>query len=890
MAFCQVRNLRDLKEPVPPDLLKTCSSAALKKIDRYRQSFGRNSQLAHDARQLASEVIGREDGSFRMGDVVRLHNHLRTLFVLFSCDALHDRWYELFRSDDVPADWAVQPLELDAKQRPVVCLYYTPPPQGRGAGHIDFICDPYGLATMLGLHGQTLCSICLKTYSSLAQHDCIRCPDCDHLACDAQAVSVSWSSREFKCGDCHMRFRTSSCFHNHKRAFPAGRGVPQAQSISEARESKYSKMYVVSRDSRPRPTKAKSQCQRWIYCASPQCRGLFPRHHISKGAVHDHQCGFELCKHCGAYAAKSHECMVQPAKEIDPSTDYVFFDSECHCVGKHEAYLIRIHDGLQNFGDDEHGDALGGYDRKSAWVGEKVGEYNRRGERVKWFFEGETCVDDFITWMVRKRQRLERGFTVIAHNGSGYDWVLIYRRLVLYDNGSLKVQPIYRSTALITVTLGYGKQRIRLIDSMLFAPGKLADYATTFDVEPQMVAAGYSGKKDFFPHWLGEHADGDVTQYSGDMPPREAYRPHHMIDKTRRELFEAWFVAESAKFRPATATPWEFMPQAKEYCEVDVQLLRCAMVVFRNSFLEMTLHEVEKEAGCVQQGVDPLQYVTLPSACFATWRSVFMPRDSVANLPLGVDAFVRAAYTGGRTEAFRFYWKSEGDEFAYYYDVNSEYPTVMVAKPYPLGHPLYFGTFEHFPKDSVVLSGPAELEDLSKYLSEGSMAILLVDLVCPDDLLRPVIGVKEYRRCADGRDALKYIFSLDPKSKVHLCSPSLKKALSLGYKVTAVYAVMWWPPDRVAPAAVDEKGNFNARSIYGSYMKTILRMKDLNGGWPKGCETAAQKRAYCAEYKSWPLNMGNQLRIKEVKVTGGLTFAALSCICTYAMFSSNTER
>jgi hypothetical protein len=221
--------LRDLKQPVPKDLVKACSASQLRKIQLYRSNFSRKSQLSVDARELAETVIGDEDGSFRMGDVVRLHNHLNTLFVLYTCDSLDDRWYELFRSDCVPEDWEVQPVDLDPKQRPVISLYYTP--LGPEAGHVDFICDAAGLASALGVHGHTLCPVCLKTYRTLDSHKCIHCPDCDHLGCTAQASAASWAQREYKCDACNMRFKTQECFNNHKLHFPAGKGVPQGQSV-----------------------------------------------------------------------------------------------------------------------------------------------------------------------------------------------------------------------------------------------------------------------------------------------------------------------------------------------------------------------------------------------------------------------------------------------------------------------------------------------------------------------------------------------------------------------------------------------------------------------------------------------------------------------------------
>jgi len=189
----------------------------------------------------------------------------------------------------------------------------------------------------------------------------------------------------------------------------------------------------------------------------------------------------------------------------------------------------------------------------------------------------------------------------------------------------------------------------------------------------------------------------------------------------------------------------------------------------------------------------------------AAYRRVFMQPGSIANLPSTVDAIIRPAYLGGRTETRRSYWerdeKTRPDEFMHYVDVNSEYPAVMVACPYPLGYPQYFGTHETWPRASVELAGPAVLEDLlTVYLREGTLAILQVDVNCPDNLFHPVLG--EHVKIGPAK---KFVFSLEPKRNYWTNSVALRKAHQLGYVVAAVHAVMFWDEEHVAPAAVDEK-------------------------------------------------------------------------------------
>lgn len=229
----------------------------------------------------------------------------------------------------------------------------------------------------------------------------------------------------------------------------------------------------------------------------------------------------------------------------------------------------------------------------------------------------------------------------------------------------------------------------------------------------------------------------------------------------RRAAFEAWYEEERPKYAPArSACPWIFIQQARDYCDQDVQVLRRGMRVFRNFFLDLTMHKMEFEEALdrvfnqaadrmsrrargaeiaepepaqpgvsLWVGVDPLAYVTLPAAAMAAFRRCFMHRDSVANLPSTVDEIIRPAYLGGRCETFRTYWEA-GDSKARirYVDVNSEYPAVMAACAYPLGYPAYYGTHEMWPHDSVELAGPARLEDLDEYLRPGTLAIMKVSV------------------------------------------------------------------------------------------------------------------------------------------------------------------
>ena len=288
--------------------------------------------------------------AFRFSDVVRAHNLFRTLVVVYTCEQAGERWQEMFRSDQVPPEYPVQPDDLDPEQRPVVFLYYTPPAEQGAAGHLDLIHDAQGLAMMLGVKNSTLCRVCLTAYKNVADHDCLACRDCCHPGCSAVSVVMGWSRREHRCEDCGHRFKTEECLALHKAPMPTGRGQLQGQSMAEAKARAPARAHYGGRNRRE--SRAQSVCQKFVYCEQPECRGRKIRQIKVKGPdgvqrTYEHQCGYELCGHCGQYENRKHECYVQRGKLSETEGDYVFYDSECHCADVHKPYLIRVHVGLE---------------------------------------------------------------------------------------------------------------------------------------------------------------------------------------------------------------------------------------------------------------------------------------------------------------------------------------------------------------------------------------------------------------------------------------------------------------------------------------------------------------------------------------------------------------
>jgi hypothetical protein len=631
----------------------------------------------------------------------------------------------------------------------------------------------------------------------------------------------------------------------------------RGQSIDQARRGiEIEPLAAVLRNSR---RKGKSRCDRFIYCDG--CKKTVPRT-VRHGKVDwPHVCFGRVCGHCGAYETARHLCTIQKPRYDPPENhEYAFLDTECHVDGVHEPYLLRLHLGL----GDKDG-VLGGYNWRGAWVGERLGDYNEDGQRVKFFFYSN---DEFVDWLVARYESDDRkigSLSILAHNGSGYDWPVLYSALA--SRAALHpVRPVYRGSSLVTLRAGRGKRAIKFLDSMLFAQARLAEYPKMFGLTKQLEEAGYGGDKEFFPHWLGDET------YRGAFPEREHFRPNEILDTDRRQHFDKWYAAESQKFE---GKDWDFMEQAKDYCDTDVQILRLAMRSFRTLFMKLT----EDEKGV---GVDPLHFATLPGAVFGAYRLRFMPKDSIANLAVPVDRVLRRALYGGRTDALVFHhdWAGDDSKLLKYYDFNSLYPTVMIKYPYPRGHPRYYGDSKTWPESCVRLEGPAELKDLGEYLKDGTMAILQVDLLCPKTLVHPALGEKTRR---PGDPSKKLIFSLDDKLQYWTNSVELRAALGVGYKVTAVHAVAHWPAEQVAPPT-------GPGSLWASWFRKFMPLKDSKGGYPKICLTAEEKAAFRAAYKAWPLNQGVELSDEDFENNPGLKLVAkLFCNTLWGKCTQRTD-
>ena len=134
------------------------------------------------------------------------------------------------------------------------------------------------------------------------------------------------------------------------------------------------------------------------------------------------------------------------------------------------------------------------------------------------------------------------------------------------------------------------------------------------------------------------------------------------------------------------------------------------------------------------------------------FRTTFQ-NDPIYILPSNTDGFIRNGYYGGGTDVYQAY-----GENIHYYDVNSLYPYAMLnAMP-----------------NEILNNG--KLIDLTNRTLDNFFGFALVKIVCPLDMLRPVLPFHH-----EG----KTIYPVGTWKGVYF-SEELKAVVSLGYQVTLI--------------------------------------------------------------------------------------------------------
>jgi hypothetical protein len=113
-------------------------------------------------------------------------------------------------------------------------------------------------------------------------------------------------------------------------------------------------------------------------------------------------------------------------------------------------------------------------------------------------------------------------------------------------------------------------------------------------------------KKGYFPYKFNTT---DNWNYIGEYPDPSYYSVETKKKKDREE-FMTWY--DSVKHEM-----FNFQQQMYEYCKSDVDILRQGCIIFRQLFLDVA-------------NIDPFQYITITSVCFAIYRNECLPENTVA--------------------------------------------------------------------------------------------------------------------------------------------------------------------------------------------------------------------------------------------------------------------
>jgi G:T-mismatch repair DNA endonuclease (very short patch repair protein) len=200
-------------------------------------------------------------------------------------------------------------------------------------------------------------------------------------------------------------------------------------------------------------------------------------------------------------------------------------------------------------------------------------------------------LDAFCSWLVTGAFK---GYTCIAHNGRGYDFHFVLRWLV--ENCLDAPEVIYAGGKLLSMRVK--TLNLKFVDSLSFLTMPLSAFPKAFGFEEL--------KKGYFPHLFNRPEN---YTYVGPLPPIETYCADSMKPKARL-AFEAWHAEHKEDI-------FDFRKELYAYCHSDVDILRRCCDQFRADFV----------SSC---SVDPFQYVTIASACMATYRYRFMPEGTIA--------------------------------------------------------------------------------------------------------------------------------------------------------------------------------------------------------------------------------------------------------------------
>jgi G:T-mismatch repair DNA endonuclease (very short patch repair protein) len=157
---------------------------------------------------------------------------------------------------------------------------------------------------------------------------------------------------------------------------------------------------------------------------------------------------------------------------------------------------------------------------------------------------------------------------------------------------------IYAGSKIMMMSIGVGRNKITLIDSLNFLTMPLKAFPKTFDLQEM--------KKGYFPHFFNKKIHDN---YIGPMPAKKHYG-YDQMSVTDRNTFIKWY-------NDNQESVFDMKRDILDYCISDVHILKAGFEKFRDIFIE-------------NEGADPSNYVTIASTCMNVYRGKYMPSSSIA--------------------------------------------------------------------------------------------------------------------------------------------------------------------------------------------------------------------------------------------------------------------
>ena len=529
--------------------------------------------------------------------------------------------------------------------------------------------------------------------------------------------------------------------------------------------------------------KKKSVCERIFKC--PKCKKLYDK---SKYNMWEHKCGDDWCKNCDCKinTKEGHKCYMMPKKIKDPTSNYIYFDFECsQNEGKHKVNYC-------------------------------IAEYHTDPKPIEFL-----TLDSFMEWLL---QEDHKGYSVIAHNGRGYDFQLIME--YIYNKTIYKPSIVYAGSKIMLMSIPDIK--MRFVDSLNFLTMPLAAFPKTFGIKEL--------KKGFFPHYFNT---SENFYYKGKIPPLRYFGYNDMSGKSRKELIKFWVGKRATNYK------WDQYEEMKSYCISDVDILRRSCIIFKELYEEVA-------------GIDPFQYTTIASVCMAIFkghhiypnytdeisgltgeskteynngvRNQVFKDEKIGIIPYEQQEFIRKSFFGGRTNSIKLKYTFKEDEIGVYSDITSLYPSVNYYDEYPIGHPI----------------------EITENFGDPANYFGFIDcyVIPPKGLYFPLLATK----------GEKLTFDLEPKRGVWT-TIEINKAIQLGYKITKIYKVLHYKR--------------RSKNIFKGYVSQFLKIKQEASGKPAWVKTESDLEKYIKDYE---IKQGIKLDKNKISYNPGLRAIAKLCL------------